>query len=249
MAENQKNIVFIAIDDLFAYDQFRDSFGVTIQTPNLDRLMAASVNFENAYASVAICAPSRAATMTGKTAFETGVHNNFTGLFDVVHPSETWPAMVREAGYYAASSGKVFHSKGGAFEIQQIYSEEVTVTKTTLDLDQRTVTDGGRNWAYTGPDEDFNDYDVAQFGIDFLGRAPADQPFLLTLGFDHPHTAYFGPERFFELYPVDEIQVPDAWVNGDLSDVPTFAQQFVSQPRGGEPFADLARDTRRTESV
>ena len=232
------NLVTIAIDDLFAYDQFRDSFGVTIDTPNLDRLMGQSVNFENAYASVAICAPSRAATMSGKTAFETGVHDNFTPLFDVVDPADTWPSMIRDNGYFATSAGKVFHSKGDNPAIQEIYSERITVTKSTL-TGEREFTDGGKKWAYLGDDADLNDHDVATFGIDFLDRAPADQEFLLTLGFDHPHTAYFAPSRYFDQYPIDEIKVPEAWLQGDLSDAPAFAQQFASQPRGGEPFSDL----------
>ena len=137
------NLVTIAIDDLFAYDQFRDSFGVTIHTPNLDRLMEQSVNFENAYASVAICAPSRAATMSGQTQFETGVHDNFTPLFDVVDPVDTWPAMVRDNGYFATSAGKVFHSKGGTEGVQEVYSEAITITKSTLD-GERTFTEGGK---------------------------------------------------------------------------------------------------------
>ncbi|MEM7059524.1 MAG: sulfatase-like hydrolase/transferase [Pseudomonadota bacterium] len=231
------NVVSIAIDDLFAYAQFRDSFGVRIETPNLDRLMEQSVNFENAYASIAICAPSRAATMSGKTAWETGVHDNFTPLFDVVDPADTWPAMIRENGYFATSSGKVFHSKGAA-ELGEIYSETIEATKTTLTA-ERVLTEGGKKWAYLGSEEDFNDYDVAQFGIDFLDRAPEDQPFLLTLGFDHPHTAYHNPAQYFDLYPIDEIQVPDTWLQGDLSDAPAFAQQFASQPRGGEAFSNL----------
>ncbi|MEM9062460.1 MAG: sulfatase-like hydrolase/transferase [Pseudomonadota bacterium] len=232
------NVAFIAIDDLFAFDQFRDSFGVTIETPNLDRLMGQSVNFENAYAAVAICAPSRAATMSGKTAFETGVHDNFTGLFDVVDPSETWPAMIRDNGYHAVSAGKVFHSKGGTEGVQQAFSEPVVITRNTLTA-ERTLTDAGKKWAYEGADSDFNDYDVAEFGIDFLDRAPSDKPFLLALGFDHPHTSYYNPARYFDLYPADQIQIPETWVNGDLSDTPAFAQQFMAQPRGEEPYSNL----------
>lgn len=84
-----KNVAFIAIEDLFAYTQFRDYCGFSIHTPNLDRLMGQSVNFENAYALVAICAPSRAATMSETTAFKTGVRDNFTGLLDVFDPTGT----------------------------------------------------------------------------------------------------------------------------------------------------------------
>ena len=232
------NVVTIAIDDLFAYAQFRDSFGVSIETPNLDKLMAQSVNFENAYASIAICAPSRAATLSGKTAFETGVHDNFTSFFEVFDVQQTWPALIRDNGYFATAAGKVFHSRGVNPVEQQAYSEALPQIKSTL-TGERVVSDSGKKWAYTGPDEDFSDYDVAQFGIEFLDRAPDDKPFLLNLGFDHPHTPYFNPKRFLETYPVDQIKIPTEWVQGDLSDVPAFAQQFLSQPRGQEPYSNL----------
>ena len=231
------NVVSIAIDDLFAYAQFRDSFGVTIETPNLDKLMARSVNFENAYAAVAICAPSRAATMTGLTPFQTGAHDNFTYVFDTVDPQDSWPALIRDNGYFATGSGKVFHSKAST-AVQSVYSETIVFAGSTL-RGAVERTEGGRPWEYLGPDEDFSDNKVATFGIEFLDRAPADQPFLLTLGFDHPHTSYKAPARFYDLYPFDEIRVPTDWVNGDLSDAPAFAQQFASQPRGGEPFSNL----------
>lgn len=95
--------------------------------------------------------------------------------------------MIRDNGYFATSSGKVFHSKGRTDGVQEMFSEPVVITRSTL-AEQRTLTHGNKKWAYIGPDEDFNDYDVAQFGIDALDRAPGDQPFLLTLGFDSPHS-------------------------------------------------------------
>lgn len=59
------NIVFILIDDMGAYDGH--CFGSRFyETPNLDRLAAESVRFTRAYASCAVCSPSRAAILTGK---------------------------------------------------------------------------------------------------------------------------------------------------------------------------------------
>ncbi|MBE7539855.1 MAG: sulfatase [Opitutaceae bacterium] len=59
------NIIFILIDDMGAADG--GCFGSRYyQTPNLDQLAADGVKFTRAYASCAVCSPSRAAILTGK---------------------------------------------------------------------------------------------------------------------------------------------------------------------------------------
>jgi len=59
------NIVFILIDDMGWADG--GCFGSRYyQTPNLDRLAAAGTRFTQAYASCAVCSPTRAAIQTGK---------------------------------------------------------------------------------------------------------------------------------------------------------------------------------------
>lgn len=43
-----------------------------VQTPNMDRIAAAGVRFENAYAASPLCCPSRAALATGRWPHQTG---------------------------------------------------------------------------------------------------------------------------------------------------------------------------------
>ena len=65
--ENRKpNIVFILADDL-GWNQvgFTDS-STFYETPNIDRIAAEGMVFQNAYAAASICSPSRASIMTGK---------------------------------------------------------------------------------------------------------------------------------------------------------------------------------------
>lgn len=59
------NVLLILADDLSPYDlSSRGASGIA--TPNLDALAARGVRFDNAYANAAICAPSRAALLTGR---------------------------------------------------------------------------------------------------------------------------------------------------------------------------------------
>jgi len=59
------NILLILADDLGKYDI--SHYGrLPVQTPHIDALAHAGVRFDNAYATAAICAPSRAALLTGR---------------------------------------------------------------------------------------------------------------------------------------------------------------------------------------
>lgn len=69
---NRPNIILITIDDLGWADL--GCYGSTYyETPNIDRLAAEGLRFTSAYASAAICSPTRAALMTGKAPARTGI--------------------------------------------------------------------------------------------------------------------------------------------------------------------------------
>lgn len=75
-ARTLPNILFILVDDM----GWRDlaSYGHEIhETPNIDKLAAAGMRFTSAYAACPICAPSRAAIMTGKLPSNTGFVDNY----------------------------------------------------------------------------------------------------------------------------------------------------------------------------
>ena len=70
------NVLFILVDDM----GWRDlaCYGHEIhETPNIDKLAAGGMRFTDAYAACPICAPSRAAIMTGKFPSNTGFVDNF----------------------------------------------------------------------------------------------------------------------------------------------------------------------------
>jgi len=61
----QPNVIVILVDDMGWTDL--SGYGSDLhQTPNIDRLAEAGMRFTNAYASAAVCTPTRAALMTGK---------------------------------------------------------------------------------------------------------------------------------------------------------------------------------------
>ncbi len=73
--ERPPNIVFILADDLGINDISTFGGGVAggrVPTPNIDRLAAEGIIFDQAYAGSAICSPSRAMLMTGRYPTRTG---------------------------------------------------------------------------------------------------------------------------------------------------------------------------------
>lgn len=105
-----KNFLSISVDDLIAFQTLRDTFGATLVTPNLDRLAAMGVSFENAFAQVALCNPSRASILSGLRPDATTVHDNNDAWHQALSPAVTLPVLLAQAGYDTSVVGKVFHT-------------------------------------------------------------------------------------------------------------------------------------------
>ena len=74
-AAARPNIIFILADDLGCFDL--GCYGQKkIRTPNIDRLAAEGMKFNQAYAGGVVCAPSRSCLMTGMHTGHTTVRNN-----------------------------------------------------------------------------------------------------------------------------------------------------------------------------
>jgi arylsulfatase A-like enzyme len=73
------------------------------QTPHMDRLAAGGVRFRNAFVTLSLCAPSRAAFLTGR-------YNHLNGVIDNVTPfpesNVTHASLMTAAGYATAYIGK-----------------------------------------------------------------------------------------------------------------------------------------------
>jgi arylsulfatase A len=97
------NVVLILADDMGWGDL--GSYGNTaIKTPNLDRLATEGARFTTFYVAAPICAPSRAALMTGRLPGRTGINWNPP---DRLHDDEVVIAEVLKArGYATGMVGK-----------------------------------------------------------------------------------------------------------------------------------------------
>src|SRR5256885_11819102 len=96
------NIVIFLADDLGCHDL--GCWGASdLKTPHIDALATGGVRFTNWYAAAPVCAPSRAALLTGRHPLRCGVPNNGPPL----GPSEkTIASLLKTAGYATGLFGK-----------------------------------------------------------------------------------------------------------------------------------------------
>jgi len=104
-AQNNKPNVIIFIADDVSFDDWGCYGNKQVQTPNIDKLAAAGIRFNNFYLTASSCSPSRNSIITGRYPHNTGAAELHTQP-----PVEmvSFPEMLKNNGYYTVSSGK-FH--------------------------------------------------------------------------------------------------------------------------------------------
>jgi arylsulfatase A-like enzyme len=219
------NVLFIAVDDLNDWIGCLGGHPQAV-TPNLDRLAAQSVNFRNAHCQAPICNPSRVSVLTGMLPSSSGVYYLGPRLrqWQATSRAVTLPQHFARSGYVTIGAGKVFHVEGsGEFQ---------TYGGTFGGFGPRPPI--SLNCGHAGPlwdwgpfperDEDVPDSRLATWTCQQLSHAPS-QPFLLACGFYRPHVPLYVPQRWFDLYPLDQIQLPPH-LEDDLADVPQYGQDL-----------------------
>src|SRR6266542_3634993 len=94
-------IVFLTDDH--GYHDLGCQGAADVKTPNIDALAASGARFTNWYSQAPVCAPSRAALMTGRYPIRAGVPNNGQPLA----PSEkTIASLLKPQGYATGLFGK-----------------------------------------------------------------------------------------------------------------------------------------------
>lgn len=234
-AENELNVLFIAADDL---NCDLGCYGnAQVKTPNLDRLAAMGVRFNNAYCQQPLCGPSRASIMTGLRPDTLDMHTLAHELRKKNPDVVTLGQLFRNNGYFSARAGKIYHygnpSQIGTDANDDPATWDVRFNPTGIDkLQENKITNYGPNkglgismawWDPVSKDEEHTDGMVASKIIEQIENR-GDKPFFLAAGFFNPHCPYVAPRRYFDLYPIEEITIPDLdEARKDLEDVPEMA--------------------------
>jgi arylsulfatase A-like enzyme len=206
-SRHKPNIVLFLADDLGCHDL--GCWGANdLLTPHIDSIAASGARFTNWYSAAPVCAPARAALLTGRYPIRAGVPDNGPPL----RASETTIAQaVKPAGYATALVGKWhlgttpdtdpnghgfdryygFHSGCiDYFSHRYYWGEPRTVNYHDLWRDRTEIFEDGQ---YTT--ELF-----AREGVKFVREHRAD-PFFLYMPFNAPHYPMHAPARYHERFP------------------------------------------------
>lgn len=198
------NILF-----LFADDQRADALGVSgnsrIMTPNIDQLAKTGVRFTNAYVMGghhgAICAPSRAMLMSGKSLFH---------VYDKLEGVHTMPMHFAENGYETFGTGK-WHNQAPTFEASFQRGKNV-FTGGMCDHYNVPCRNLGEDGKLSNPVKKAFSTDLfAEAAIDFINEYSSvkrDHPFFCYVAFTAPHDPRSPRTDYIGMYAPESIPVP-----------------------------------------
>ena len=235
MGEEKMNVLFIAADDM---NCDLDVYGKSqVKTPNLKRLAAMGIRFDNAHCQQPLCGPSRASLMTGLRPDSLNLHTLKHELRlknpDVV----TLGQLFKNNGYFSYRSGKIYHYGNPSMIGTDANDDPATWTERSnpagIDKTHESkIINFGPNkglgismavWDPISTDEEHTDGMVASDVIAQIEKHK-DKPFFLAAGFFNPHCPYVAPKKYFDMYPLEEITIPDLnEAQKDLEDVPPMA--------------------------
>jgi len=192
---NRPNVLFLLADD-----QRADTIGAYgnpyVRTPNIDRLVHAGISFRGNYIfggnSGAVCMPSRAMLMSGKTWF----HIDTVKL----HGTKLLPELLRENGYTTFGTGKWHNGEASwlrAFERGKNIFFGGMADHTRVPV-KDLAADGKLSRQRVG--EKFSSELFADAAIDFLRHRDADRPFFAYVAFTAPHDPRQPPAAYREPY-------------------------------------------------
>mgnify|MGYP001292601822 CR=1 FL=1 len=222
--DKKPNILLIAVDDL------NDWIGVLkghpqALTPNIDRLANEGMLFANAHCQAPVCNPSRASLMTSLYPSTTGIYflNPDIEHSPIAKKSILMPKRFLNEGYYVTGAGKLFHNArginkkyvpnyGGNFGGFGPFPEEKLTN-----FPGHPLWDWG---IFPNDDSLMPDYKLATWAESILKNEIAT-PFWMGVGFYRPHVPQYVPKKWFDLYPIDSIQLPEVLKN-DLNDISNY---------------------------
>jgi arylsulfatase A-like enzyme len=131
--------------------------------------------------------------------------------------------MYRNNGFFATRIGKLYHYNVpkhiGTSGHDDPYSWNYTINPRGRDVEEESKiftlkpgTFGATlSWlAAEGTDEEQTDGMIADAAVAELQRYHReDRPFFLAVGLFRPHTPYVAPKKYFDMYPLDQIVVPE----------------------------------------
>jgi arylsulfatase A-like enzyme len=218
-AQVKPNVLVILVDDLGYGDL--SSYGATdLKSPNIDKLIAAGMRFDNFYANCPVCSPTRASLLTGRYpdlvgvpgVIRTHIRDNWGYLFP---QAVLLPQMLKRAGYHTGIVGKWHlglaspnlpnergfdHFHGFLGDMMDDYYNHRRHGFNYMRLNNREIDPQGHATDL-----------FTQWAIDYLRERSQkkDQPFLLYLAYNAPHAPIQPPQEWLERVKQRQIGISE----------------------------------------
>lgn len=212
------NIIFLFSDDM-SFNTLNLLKDEGIKTPNLDRLGKSGVHFTNAFNmggwNGAICTASRTMMLTGRTIWNAYDADSLMKTEDYHDPFLS--ELLAGQGYDTYISGK-WHIRKSADSVFSIarhirpgmpnqtpegYNRPLSESDTLWrpwDTSKEGFWKGGKHWSEV----------LAEDATDYISIATEkENPFFMYIAFNAPHDPRQSPEKFVDLYPLEDISIPD----------------------------------------
>jgi arylsulfatase A-like enzyme len=208
----------ILVDDL-GYGDLSSYGAKDLQTPNVDKLIASGMRFDNFYANCPVCSPTRASLLTGR-------YPDLVGVPGVIrtHIKSNWgyldpkafllPELLKKAGYHTAIVGKWHlglaspnkpndrgfdHFHGYLGDMMDDYYKHRRHGHNYMRLQDEEIDPKGHATDL-----------FTQWSIDYIRqRSKSKQPFFLYLAYNAPHTPIQPPKEWVARVKKREKSITD----------------------------------------
>ncbi|WP_244852424.1 sulfatase [Bacillus sp. J14TS2] len=199
--QKQPNIIFIMSDDhaahaISAYDSRIN------QTPHLDRIANEGMRLDNCFCTNSICAPSRAAILTGKYNHLNGVRTLYEDFDARQHHVAK---ILQENGYQTAMIGKWHLGHGGnsdptGFDYWNIFPGQGAYhDPEMIEMGEKKVFPGYATEITT------------DLSVKWLEKRNKDKPFFMMCHHKAPHRPWDPDEKYMDLYKDVDIPEPETF--------------------------------------
>jgi len=267
-AKPRLNVLLICVDDL---KPVLGCYGDALaKTPNIDKLAARGLRFQNAYCNQAVCAASRNNLLLASRSTSIGIYDLSENFRKAVPDAVTLPQYFMKQGYRAEAVGKILHTGHGNTDDAASWSVP-TITEKVVEYLKPESTDGGkltREEAYFSnkelgrigelprgaawensevPDNAYSDGRIADEGIKRLQAAKErKEPFFIALGFVKPHLPFTAPKKYWDMhdpaaFKLATLKVPPVGAPGYAGKRGGEIVNFTPVPQDGVIGDDLAR--------
>ncbi len=224
-------------------------------TPNLDRFAQDGVTFAHTYCPAPHCCPSRATFFTGLYPSRHGVWNNVCNRQALSHGLKDgvrlWSEDLAEAGYQMHFCGKwhvsveesptdrgwtehfVSAAAGTHHGVTwEHYRQRAAEPDPTQRGEAEILRPGYGTYRLYGTSSDAgtsHDETAVAKALEVLDALTADsEPWCLYVGAIAPHDPYDVPQRFLDLYDLNDVSLPESY-GDELADKPRIYQRVREQ--------------------